>query len=90
MIESRIPSAPTTLYARFMKRLCDLVVASLALVVALPLMVVTGLAVLVVLGPPILYRDERAGMSGRPIRIAKFRSMSQTTDSEGRLLPDAA
>lgn len=90
MIESRIPSAPTTLYARFMKRLCDLVVASLALVVALPLMVVTGLAVLVVLGPPILYRDERAGMSGRPIRIAKFRSMSQATDSEGRLLPDAA
>jgi len=36
-----------------------------------------------------LYRDERAGLSGRPIRIAKFRSMSQATDSSGTLLPDA-
>lgn len=90
MIESRIPSAPTTLYARFMKRLCDLVVASLALVVALPLMVVTGLAVLVVLGPPILYREERAGMGGVPIQIAKFRSMTQAADASGQPLPDAA
>lgn len=88
VIDSRIPSAPTTLYARCFKRLFDLVVASLVLLVALPLMAITGLAVLLVLGPPVLYRDERAGRGGRPIRIAKFRSMTQATDREGRLLPD--
>lgn len=84
-----VPSAPATLYARVFKRLFDIVFSSLALLVALPLMAVTGLAVLLVLGLPILYRDERAGQGGRPIRIVKFRSMSRDTDTEGMLLPDA-
>jgi lipopolysaccharide/colanic/teichoic acid biosynthesis glycosyltransferase len=38
----------------------------------------------------VLYRDERAGLGGRPIRIAKFRSMSDATDTSGLPLPDSA
>jgi lipopolysaccharide/colanic/teichoic acid biosynthesis glycosyltransferase len=45
------------------------------LVVLLPLMAAVALAVWLVLGRPIFHRDERAGLHGRPIRIAKFRSM---------------
>ena len=52
-------------------------------------MAVVALAVLVVLGPPVLYRDERAGVGGQPIRVAKFRSMTQATDAAGMPLPDA-
>ena len=80
---------PATFYARFFKRVCDIVVSLLAILVALPLMAVVALAVGCVLGRPVLYRDERAGLGGRPIRIAKFRSMSQATDATGVLLPDA-
>lgn len=83
------PSAPTTLYARFLKRGCDIVVASVLLVLALPLMVLVAAAVRLVLGPPVLFRDERAGMGGVPIRVAKFRSMSQATDASGLPLPDS-
>jgi len=90
VIESDIPSPPATVYARFLKRLCDVVVSLIAILVALPLMVLVALAVRLALGPPILYRDERAGQGGHPIRIAKFRSMSRATDAAGDLLPDAA
>ena len=53
-------------------------------------MALVAIAVRLLLGPPILFLDERAGLAGRPIRIAKFRSMSQATDAAGDLLPDAA
>lgn len=83
-----IPSAPATFYARVVKRLFDVVAASLLIVLLLPLMAIVALAVRVALGPPLLYHDERAGRGGRPIWIAKFRSMSQATDPAGVLLPD--
>jgi len=82
------PPAPATLYARFLKRGCDVVVASVLLVLAFPLMVLVAVAVRLSLGPPVLFRDERAGVGGVPIQIAKFRSMSQATDASGGLLPD--
>ena len=78
-----------TLYARFLKRGCDAVVSAALLVVLLPVMAAMSLAVLLVLGLPILHRDERAGRGGRPIRVMKFRSMTSATGPDGRLLPDA-
>lgn len=84
-----VPSAPTTLYARVIKRSCDLFAAAILIALLLPLMAVVAIAVRLVLGPPVLYRDDRAGLKGRAIRVAKFRSMSQAADAAGRLLPDA-
>jgi sugar transferase EpsL len=84
-----IPLAPTTVYARVLKRACDLLASALLLVLLLPLMALVALAVRLVLGPPVLYRDDRAGLNGRAIRVAKFRSMSQATNASGSLLPDA-
>ena len=89
MPDSPIPAVPTRLYARVFKRLFDLVLSAALVLVLLPVMAVTGLAVLFFLGPPMLYRDERAGLGGCPIWIAKFRSMSQATDTAGKQLPDA-
>jgi lipopolysaccharide/colanic/teichoic acid biosynthesis glycosyltransferase len=89
-VSATVPAQPATLYSRFVKRFLDVVLCSLLFLVTLPLMALTGLAVLFVLGPPILFRDERAGLHGSPIRVAKFRSMSQAADSSGNLLPDAA
>lgn len=77
------------IYARYLKRIADLVTSGLLIVVLLPLMAVVALAVRIVLGTPILHWDERAGLGGQAIRIAKFRSMTSTTGADGRLLPDA-
>jgi lipopolysaccharide/colanic/teichoic acid biosynthesis glycosyltransferase len=88
MVDAGVPSAPTTLYARFFKRVFDVVFSLIAILAVLPLMAVVALAVRCVLGRPVIFRDERAGLGGRPIRIAKFRSMSAATDASGTLLPD--
>lgn len=90
MLESSIPTIPASLYARVFKRLFDVVFSASLMLVLLPVITLTGVAVLLVLGSPILFRDERAGLGGKPIHIAKFRSMSQATDAAGVLLPDSA
>jgi len=69
--------------------LLDLFASAFLLVLLLPLMALVAIAVRLVLGPPVLFHDDRAGLGGRPIRVAKFRSMSQVTDASGALLPDA-
>jgi lipopolysaccharide/colanic/teichoic acid biosynthesis glycosyltransferase len=90
VLDSPIPSAPTALFARVFKRLADLLASVILLVILLPIMAIVAAAVRLALGPPVLYRDERAGLGGRPIRIAKFRSMSDATDTSGLPLPDSA
>lgn len=77
------------LYDRFLKRGCDVLAAATLLVVLMPVLALVAIAVRVVLGSPILFRDDRAGRHGRPISIVKFRSMSAATGPDGRLLPDA-
>jgi sugar transferase EpsL len=76
-------------YASHLKRCADVVGAGVLIVLLLPVMGIVAVAVWLVLGRPILHRDERAGRGGRPIRIAKFRSMTGATGPDGRLLPDA-
>jgi sugar transferase EpsL len=77
------------IYAQYLKRLADMVTSGLLIAVLLPLMAIVALGVRLMLGRPILHRDERAGIGGRTIRIAKFRSMTSDTGADGHLLPDA-
>ncbi len=62
------------------KRFCDLLLALSSLVLTLPLMILVGLAIWFEAGGPILFRQERTGLHGRPFKIVKFRSMR--TDAE--------
>lgn len=75
-------------YARVLKRLFDLVGSTALIVLLSPVMLLTWLAVRAVLGSPAIYRDERAGLGGRPFRLIKFRSMTTATSLDGALLPD--
>ena len=67
-------------WTRGVKRSFDFVMACVGLVLALPLMLVTALAVWLETGRPVLYRQERVGENGRPFTLLKFRSMR--TDAE--------
>lgn len=72
-----------------MKRCFDLVAAALALfVLALPLVV---LCVMIhrKLGSPVLFRQVRPGLHGKPFEMVKFRTMTNERGSDGVLLPDA-
>ena len=72
-----------------MKRLFDIVVATLALIVlALPLLLLF-LFVRLKLGGPVLFRQIRPGLGGKPFEMVKFRTMSNARGPDGELLPDA-
>ena len=77
------------LYSRFIKRLCDILAAGALILVLLPVFALVWIAVRLSLGAPVLYFSERAGKGGRPILLAKFRSMTNATAPDGSLLPDA-
>jgi lipopolysaccharide/colanic/teichoic acid biosynthesis glycosyltransferase len=70
--------------------LIDLIVASFALVVLSPVFLVTAVLVVTRLGRPILFRQTRSGLDGRPFQMLKFRSMTDARDASGNLLSDAA
>jgi len=72
-----------------LKRLFDLVVASLGLLVlALPLLVLAGL-IRRKLGSPVLFRQVRPGLHGQSFEMVKFRTMTDERGADGALLPDA-
>jgi len=67
---------------RLVKRILDVVLASLLILVLSPVIVVTAAAVLIRDGRPIFYSDERAGLFGRPFRLRKFRTMRRGAEEE--------
>jgi lipopolysaccharide/colanic/teichoic acid biosynthesis glycosyltransferase len=72
-----------------LRRAIDLAIAAVGLILASPILVATALAVRFRLGSPVVFRQERAGRRGAPIRIVKFRSMTDERGLDGQLLPDA-
>ena len=72
-----------------MKRLLDIVAAASALLLLSPLFLVLFVLVRLKLGTPVLFRQQRPGLNGRLFGMVKFRSMTNATDEDGRLLSDA-
>jgi sugar transferase (PEP-CTERM system associated) len=66
------------------KRVFDIVVASLLLVVSLPIMLITMLLIVLESGFPVFYRQERVGRAGRVFRVTKFRSMRVDAEGDGK------
>lgn len=72
-----------------MKRLFDLVSASLALLLLFPVLLLVAWLVHRRLGSPVLFRQVRPGLHGKPFEMVKFRTMRDAVDTEGNALPDA-
>jgi len=71
------------------KRALDLALTVPALVFLSPVIVILGGLVRILLGPPVLFRQQRPGLHGEPFTIIKFRTMADARDEQGRLLPDS-
>lgn len=72
-----------------MKRLFDFSVSLVLMAVLSPIFFLVALLVKLKLGSPVLFTQMRPGLNGRPFMIYKFRSLTNETDDNGRLLPDA-
>ncbi len=70
-----VSSGPARSLAFATKRLVDIVLATVALVVLAPVMAAIALTIALREGRPILYTDHRAGIHGRTIAVHKFRTM---------------
>src|SRR5690554_4455062 len=71
-----------------LKRLFDIVAGGLGLLLLAPLLLAIGLLVRRKLGAPILFRQTRPGLNGKPFEMIKFRTMLDATDKHGNPLPD--
>ncbi|WP_282173027.1 sugar transferase [Cytobacillus firmus] len=71
-----------------MKRLLDLFASTLLLIIFFPVILACGLLIKIKLGSPILFKQERPGLNGKPFYLYKFRSMTEERNDKGHLLPD--
>ena len=76
------------MYRQVIKRGFDLVASLIMLVCLLPVMILVAGSVWWWLGPPIFFRQKRAGKDGQCFWVFKFRTMSDARDDQGNLLPD--
>ncbi len=70
------------------KRVFDLLLTTVGLVILSPVMLVLALLVWIFHGRPVLFRQTRPGYRGVPFALYKFRSMTDARDPQGSLLPD--
>ena len=74
---------------RFIKRLFDLTTAVPSVMILSPLLILIGIFVRMRIGSPVLFRQERPGLYGKPFIIYKFRTMTDVWDEVGNLMPDS-
>jgi sugar transferase EpsL len=84
------PLKPRPFYPALGKRLFDCFLAGAALLVLSPLLILLAILVRIRMGGPVLFRQQRPGLGGKPFTILKFRSMNSACDADGRLLADEA
>lgn len=70
------------------KRLLDIIIASIALILLSPLYLYVAYKVRKNLGSPVIFRQVRPGLHGKPFEMIKFRTMTDERDPEGNLLPN--
>ena len=71
------------------KRAFDVLLSAMLLVAGSPLILALAVLVRLRLGSPVLFRQIRPGLHGRPFEMVKFRTMTDARDTTGALLPDA-
>lgn len=72
-----------------LKRAFDVAASTSALIVLSPVLAITAYKVKKELGSPVLFRQTRPGLHGKPFEMVKFRTMKDATDKEGNALPDS-
>lgn len=76
------------MYRKYIKRFLDIVISGLGMLVLLGVYLIVAVVILITMGRPILYSQERIGLNGKTFKLYKFRSMTNATDKDGNLLDE--
>ena len=82
-IRTDIPHPKNSIYSRYIKRVLDVVLSGLAIVILSPLLLTLVILELVFHGKPVFYMDKRPGKDGKIFAMYKFRSMINETERNG-------
>lgn len=75
-------------YAQYIKRIVDIIISLLVIIIFCWLYLILAILVRVKLGSPILFKQARPGKDEKIFNLYKFRTMTDKRDAEGKLLPD--
>lgn len=76
------------MYKNCVKRILDILISGMALLLLSPILLVVAILVRTKLGSPIIFHQERPGKDEKIFTLCKFRTMTDAKDAEGNLLPD--
>lgn len=77
------------MYKKYVKRLLDVILSILAIVILSPVIIVIAVLVRIKMGSPILFAQERIGKDEKIFNLYKFRSMTNESDESGKLLDES-
>ena len=76
------------MYAKYIKRLLDIVLSLIAIIVLSPVYLIVAIVVRIQMGSPVLFSQDRIGKDEKVFKLYKFRSMTNETDENGKLLTE--
>lgn len=76
------------MYSKYFKRILDIVLSIIMIIVLSPIIAVVAILVRIKLGTPIIFMQKRPGKDGKIFTLYKFRTMTDEIDAMGELLPD--
>lgn len=77
------------MYKSFGKRLMDVVLSLMAIILFSPVLVIVAVLIRIKLGRPVIFRQDRPGKDEKVFTLYKFRTMIDARDDQGELLPDS-
>lgn len=76
------------MYAKYIKRLLDIVLSLIAIIVLSPVYLIVAIMVRIQMGSPVLFSQDRIGKDEKVFKLYKFRSMTNEKDENGKLMPE--
>lgn len=76
------------MYAKYIKRLLDIILSLIAIIVLSPVYLIVAIVVRIQMGSPVLFSQDRIGKDEKVFKLYKFRSMTNEKDENGELLPE--
>lgn len=76
------------MYKKYVKRILDIILSLLAIIILSPLLIIISILVLIFMGRPIFFKQPRPGKNEKIFNMYKFRTMTNKKDKDGNLLPD--
>ena len=76
------------MYKKYIKRILDIILSLIAIIITLPIFLIVGILILIFIGQPAIFRQKRSGKNEKIFTMCKFRTMTNKKDEDGNLLPD--